>query len=380
MSLESIPDRMFRAVILLMPFLALACTDSSSNVGLGLLGVDTLPNAQSVQPSEFSTSSFQDITGGAPRVLAGIVQDPLVGRIDAIGYVDFTGVLSATDTGTITEVELQLSRNYVYGDSLESITVDIYDLVSDWNPAGLQVDTVLEAGDLITTVDFAVNDTSVTVPLPASWLDANRSTLRDADFDSLFHGFKLVGTGGNAITGFRPVGSSLRLLMSEDTTLFALNRTFTGIKRSGTLTLPENTVLFQDGAGPAIKFNFDLTEFKEAPVNGAVITVHADTIESKLAPANFVRPLAKEFLLVAVPVDSTDAATFLAQTSLEETGVYEFASVDLTTFFERVFFGTETYSHLELRAPVPDNTLNAMLLHDVSADDLAPQVLIVVSQ
>ena len=371
--------RMSRFAVLLLPLILVACTDSVSDVGIDLLGSEYGPNARSVELTEFGVSNLQDYTGGAPRVLAGRVDDPLAGVIDAVGYVDFSGGFSATDTSSIRLVELVLSRSYVYGDTTNTVTLDIHNMAESWNPSGLQADTVLSAGDLAASVTFAPTDTQVTAVLPASWLDQYNPTLRGTDMDSLFHGFRLSGSQGNAIGGFRLTGSSLRLTTTGGTTYFALSQTFTGIRRHGASVLPDNTILFQDGAGPVIKLDFDLAEFADVPINGAVVTVTADTVEGTLAPAGFLRPQIRELQLVAVPEDITKPATLLAQSSLNSDGTYRFVNTDLTTFLQLVFIGAESYSYMELRAPVPDNSLDIALLYNASAAMLAPQAYIILS-
>ena len=367
-------------LLVLLPLLVFAaCTDSVSDVGVQLLGTEFGPGARSVEISELETSGLQDYTGGLPRVLVGRVDDPLAGIIDATAYVGFSGGFTAGDTSSIVNAELVLSRSYLYGDTSDVVTLDIFDLAENWDPTGLQADTVLMSGDWVTTVTFAAADTQVTATLPVSWIDANSSIVKSADVDSLFHGFKLVASQGNAVVGYRISNSGLRFTTTTGTNFFDLSQTFTGIQRTNDPMLPDNTIMFQDGAGPVIKLNFELSEFDDMPINGVVVTVPVDTVEGAMAPPGFLRPQIRELQLVAVPEDTSQPATFLAQATLNS-GVYRFLSVDLTTYLQRVLVGTESFAYLEIRAPVPDNSLDVALLHNNAASAMVPEAQIILSQ
>ena len=369
-----------RVAIFLLPLALIACSDTVSDVGVDLLDAEVGPNARSVALTEFDVSDLQDYTGGTTRVLAGRVEDPMAGVIEAEGYIDFTGAFTISDTSTIVRAELVLSRSYVYGDAQGSVTLDVYNLAESWDPTGLQADTVLTAGVLAAQATFAAADTQVVIPLPDAWLRNYRSTVRSADVDSLFHGFKLAPQHGNTIAGFRITGSSLRFVTTGETTSFVVNQTFSGIVRSGMQDIPDQTLLLQDGAGPVIKLDFDLSNYAETPINGVVITVMADTAAVAMTPAGFTRPLARELQLVSVPEDVTQPATFLGQAPLGDNGTYRFVSVDLTTFLQRVLVGTESYAYLELRAPVPDNSLDVVLLYKGTDPSIGPQAYMILSQ
>ncbi len=367
------------ALFLLLPILVLACTDPISNVGLDLLDEEGGPEARSVETSLFAASPLVDITGAAPRVLAGQVDDPLAGNIFATGYVDFSGSYEQASTDTITQVAIRLARNYMYGDTTAAVTLTVHDITGHWHAIGLKADTSLAMGAAIATASFAASDTLVSVPLPATWISKFESTLKSADFDTLFHGFAFEGAGNAAIVGFNFSGSSLQVVTSADTTSYAMTRSFSRIVRTGLPPLPEGALLFQDGAGPSVQLNFALTEFLDTPINGAILEIPADTVQSTWTPPNFARPLVRELNLVAVGDDPSAPALFLAKTTISSDGVYRFSSADLVAFFQGVIFGTVDYTYLELRAPVPDNTLNVVLLPYGISEDLAPKVHIILS-
>ena len=375
MSTAAFLNPRFSAVVMLLA--VAGCTDTVSDVGVDLLGSEFGPTARPLALTEIAPSGLADYTGGLSRVLAGRVHDPLAGTIYAAAYIGFSGAFTAGDTSTTRSAELVLSRSYLYGDASATMTLDIFNLADLWDPTGYQADTMLAAGDLVTSVTFAAADTQVTATLPASWLDRYDSILRGSNVDSLFRGFSLTASHGNAVAGFRLTGSGLRLSTTGGTVSFDLSKTFTGIRRSGAPMIPDGTILFQDGAGPVIKLNFDLKDYEDVPINGAVITATADTLEGAMAPPGFLRPQIQQLQLVAVPIDTTQPATFLAAAARNSDGTYRFQSVDLTTYLQRVLVGSESFAYMEIRAPVPDNSLDIALLH---TQDLAPQAHIILSQ
>ncbi|MFQ5572463.1 MAG: hypothetical protein ACE5G0_22540, partial [Rhodothermales bacterium] len=100
-------------------------------------------------------------------------------------------------------------------------------------------------------------------------------------------------------------------------------------------------------------------------------------------PANFVRPPLE--VLQLVRVTDTEEVFLVAEATLGADGHYRFSEpplLGITTLRElvqRTFFGEELYDHFELRVPVPDNTINVMLLFDETASETAPEALLTLS-
>ena len=355
-----------------------ACTDASSNVGVGLLEEGNEPEVREVTPTAFEEIPLRDYTGATPRVLAGKVSDPVAGAITTTGYIDFSGGLSANDTSPITGVELHLARDYRYGDTTAMVTLNLLDIPEDWSASGRKADTSLTLGQMAASFSFEAHDTLVVAPLPEPWIQAHQETLRSADFDSLFHGFAMEAVTGETVVGFSSEGSSLRITTEQDTTTLNLSRTLTRITRDTEPTPPEGYVLLQDGAGPAARLDFDLDAFHETPINGAFLLVYADLEESSAAPPNFARPSVETLQLVAV-TDPEDPAVLVATVQLSEEGDYRFVGADIGNYFQSNFFGLNSFEYLELRPPVADHTINSILLHNTSSGDKAPGVLFVLT-
>ncbi len=357
--------------------LALAACDDPSNVGIGLVeegGGE--PVVRVLSPSLIEETPINDITGAVPRVLAGQVNDPMLGTITATGYIDF----QSTDTvsaSAITGATLRLVRDYVYGDTMAALTFNVYDITEDWNALGTRADTTLTLGASIQTFTFSPLDSLVTVALPESWVRDNDTTLASSAFAEVFHGFALEAMGGEAVVGFDFNRSLLRLFTDQDTLDYPVTRTLSGLIRTGQPTLPEGRLLVQDGVGPTVSFNVDFDDFDDTPLNAAFVRFFADTLVVQETPPNFVRPLLETLQLVRVTEE--DQAFVMAEASLNDEGHYRFSDAALRQVLQQTFFGEELFDHFELRIPFTNNTINVMLLFDAASEETAPEVLLTLS-
>ena len=366
---------------LVMGLLLLTACEDPSNVGIGLVDEQGDPVVRSFGTSNFDTTTIDDITGNQPRVLVGQVDDPLTGMISATGYVDFVSPgFDNDDNPTITGVSLVLARNYVYGDTVTTSSISLFDLVEDWTETTAKADTSLPKGMLVTTADFLPSDTLVTIPLPESWIAANDAALRSDEFESSFHGFALEAAGGNAIVGFNESASSLRVFTSADTLNYNLTRTITGLARSGQpAALPPNQVLVQDGLGQTVTFNIDLEDagLEDTPINGVILRLFADTLVVKDTPPNFVRPLLRDIQLVGV--DENGLFLTLGMATLTDDGSYRFREAPLRNVLQQQFFGNALIERLELRFTTSLNTINPMVFYNAIAEERAPVALLTIS-
>lgn len=367
----------YGVVAVLCAGVLLGCEDPSS-VGVELVDEQGDPILEVLHPTDFGAEPRADVTGQRARLLAGSVDDPLLGMIRATGYLDFVSRFDSTSTATVTAVTLNLSADYVFGDTLMPLSFSLYDLVEDWNASGAPADTVLPLGNLVTTFEVAPTDSLVQVPLPEAWVQAHAELFRSTDFEERFHGFALEATG-NSIVGFAALGSALEVATTADTLLYPHVRNLTSVARSTPPSTPPGLLAVQDGVGPVLRLDFDFEQeaFSETPLNGAVLRLFADTLALKMTPPNFVRPIQRTFDLVAVADDTT---TFgLGQGTLDERGHIRFDNPFIRDFVQRVFFDDEVFSHFEARFPGLDNTINALLIHDTSVPETTPEALLTLS-
>lgn len=362
---------------MLASLLALAACDDPSNVGIGLVeGGGSEPVVRVLAPSVLGEEPLNDITGSVPRVLAGQVNDPMLGTISAVGHLDFQRV-DTISASNITGVSLLLARDYVYGDTMAPMTLTVRAIDEDWNALGAKADTTLALGEAITTFTFGPLDSLVTVALPETWVRANDTTLASSMFEDIFHGLALEAMATEAVVGFDFEQSFLRVFSEQDTLDYPVTRTLSGVTRTGQPTLPAGHLLLQDGAGPTLAFNVDLDEFADTPLNAAFVRFFADTLAVQDTPPTFVRPMIETIQLVRVTED--DQAFVVAEATRTDDGHYRFSDARLSDVLQQTFFGQDLFDHFELRIPFIDNTINVMLLFDAASDETAPEILLTLS-
>lgn len=379
----------FGACVLLLT----ACEDPS-NVGLGLVGEEVdAPDIIMVTPSRFDTVATSDVTGNVSRVLAGRVEDALAGTVEATGYVDFLSTTSASDAfreGPVTAATLLLQPDYVYGDSLATLTLMLRNLVTEWDAQDATADTTLEAAGEVTTATFRPVDSLVTVPLPAAWVEARDTTLRGTTFGTSFPGFELTATGGNAVAGFARTGSGLQVVSGGDTLRFPIVETLTHLEQTSppTFEQPERVVL-KDGLGLDVQLDVALGDLLDTfdVINRSRLQVTIDTVLLRSnAASGFVRPLPPIVQLLVV--DEAGASFFLdadgnPQPAAETTpsdGVLTFDSPALRQVFELLAAGeTDGLDHFRLRIPTASNSVSIAPLYDLATDD-GPEVVLTVTR
>ena len=364
-------------VPILVGLLALTACDDPSNVGIELVeegGGE--PVVRVLTPSVIEQEPINDITGAVPRVLAGQVNDPMLGTITATGYLDFQRV-DSVNASDITGVMLRLVRDYVYGDTLAALTLTVRELTEEWNALGARADTTLPLGASVTTFTFEPLDSLITVDLPETWVRDNDTTLVSFYFGDVFHGFALEATAAEAVVGFDFNQSFLRITTEQDTLDYPVSLTLSGVIRTGQPTIPEGRFLIQDGTGPTLSFNVDFDGLDDTPLNAAFVRFFADTLTIQETPPNFVRPLIETLQLVRITEE--DAAFVMAEASLDDNGSYRFSDATLREVLQQTFFGQDLYDHFALRIPFTDNTISVMLLFDATSDETAPEVLLTLS-
>ena len=364
--------RLFGLVSLMV---TVGCTDPASDLGSDLLGMDQEPEVLPVAPTLFASKPFADITGQAARVLLGTVDDPLMGSMSATAALEFD--LGFPDAAPeVTGAEIFLRRTYLYGDTTSMLTVAVHDILESWNATGVKADTTLVLGPQVTTHTFLSSDSTVTILMPQEWVSLYADTLEHAEADSLFHGLALVPVSGNAIGGYINTRIRLDLHSADDTTMFDYSTSVTMTQRQTEPALPEHRIAFQDATGPTVQLNFDFSGLDSHPINGAVLLVYVDTLAMNEAPMDFVRPVLNELNLVAVR-DEDAPALLVSTAQLSDDGIYAFSGSDMAVFFYQVLFGVEEYLYLELRAPVLENSISSLVLHDVGAEQMAPELRLI---
>lgn len=374
--------RVFAVLVCSTLLLTVMGCDDPSNVGLGVgddLGGGT-PTTLELTPTSFAADSIRDVTGNSNRILAGQVTDPIAGRITATGYIDLGRASDPTPgfvEGPVRTAELRLFPNYVYGDTVDTVTMGLYEMNAEWPSSGLASDTTLIgfSGNLITEFSFTPTDSVVTVEMPDAWIQANDEVLRDTStaFVDRFHGFRIApitGAGNNAVVGFNRLNSQLRATSDVTPAMFTAIKTFSGLEQQDA-TVPKGRFLLQDGLGSGVTFTFTLPDsLTDAPLNRAAIQLTADTTAlGATLPnnQNFIRPRIAQASLIGVP-SGTDSQVTLSTISFDGDGRYVFDSNQIQTLFQEALLENPQIDRYILRLTPSSNTLNSLLLYGPDSD------------
>lgn len=385
----------------------LAACEDPSNVGLGLIDDPISPSAESVPLTTFEPASITDRTGNTHRVLAGLVEDPALGTIEATGYLNFTRPDDAeAPSAPVDSVVLSLSYNYVYGDTTETLSLDLRDIETDerWSGSGMQADSSLPLGEQVTTVEITPEDTTQQVHLPEEWIEEHEDVLVSDDFNDLFTGLALSAADGSTalIRGFERQALTLTVYTEEENVTAFGTDAFTELARADFPALPSDVVVFQDGVPPdpdaspptgsRLRVDFDIDEFENQAVNGARLELQLDEEPFEDTPDHFVRPEPSELRLIGADEDgeiiqSNDVPLLSVVASFEDDGQVFFQSSDqqsfgLVDYIQDELIGDSRFddiTHLELRVPTNENTIDPLLFLSDEGGESAPVLRITLS-
>lgn len=373
-----------------------ACNDDPSGVGLGIgPGFEGgTPVTIDLEPTEFALESIDDVTGNSVRILTGTVDDPALGQITTIGYLDVSPPSTLPDgfeDGTVESAQLVLTPQgattnidvppYVYGDTLAAMQLRIGTMPEAWD-ANTSDEMLPEGSFLTESVSFSPGDT-VRIDLSDAGWDAFASLNDTTDFDDRFHGFSVEATAGNAVVGFARPSSALEVVVDGDTATYATSRTFTHIAQSDVPEHPDR-ILVQDGVGRALAFSFTLPDsLQNAPISRAELRLPTDTtlFEGSTLPSDFVRPPANDLVLQGFT--ENDEEILALPDSLRDDGTFVFSSsseVSLQQIFQQITLGKPSVAHYRLVVSQANNTINPLLFYRPETGENAPRVSLVVTQ
>ena len=360
-ALNAIPLRFpLPTVVLIAGLLLFSGCDDPSNVGQGLLDAQSGDTqVVTLAPDNISPGARADVTGGnaasgALRALAGMVNDPVIGPLEATGFLDFVPSSQFDGSflnGTVSWAELSLNMDYRYGDTTGVVSLDLYGVTENWLSSETDADSDIAMGDLIASYEVQVKEGVVSLPLPEAWINEHDATLRSSTFTDSFHGFGLVPTDGDAIVGFRFSESSLRAsAVAGDTVSFALSKVGTLTDFSGATT-PEGHILLQDGAEKGMDLRFPLRngELDESLIHRVVMNLDTVDLLSQY-PAGFARPVPG---VIGIEAVSADGLTRLpvAEVSINSEGSFVIANTTLTNVFQSANLGKSVLDRFEIYFP-----------------------------
>lgn len=368
--------------IILLFFIA-ACGDDPSEVGIGLVDAqagrtttEVVP-VTSIQPDGPADITGGTLSGGASGFLTGRVADPVVGMIARDGFVDFA---PATTPGqavgqVVRSVDLQFPISYVLGDTLSTLSLQIHGMLDEWPAVGRRADTTLVAGALVTELDVPVVSDTLRITLPAEWVSANAQRLLSTDMQSLFNGFRLHATAGNAVMGISLFGSSMKVqLESGEQIDFPLSRFLTVVDRSlagATDPLSENILL--DSGLSSLSLRFPIPD--TVSVHRAELRVDMTTPDEP-SPGSFARPPFSTIALRAVTEDGSSALD-VETVAVDASGRAVFRNAIITDIIQQASIGASNFDRFELYIPESSTSVgHHMLRRDAEG---SPRLLVTYS-
>jgi hypothetical protein len=373
-------------VVFLAALIVLGGCDDPSDVGLGLVDQQSgSPTVETIEANRFALSDSTDITGGlagrgASRVLAGTVDDPVAGRIEAVGTMDFSlseGGDGTFRSGTLESVELLLSIDYIYGDTTSVLQFDLNDVPDEWTSDGRRADAGVTPAGLIMSFEVDAGAEDVTLDLPAAWVAAHAGEIQTSDFESAFHGFQIRPTTGNAVAGFTYAGSRMiAATAAQDTARYVMTRRHSSVDRTGG-SMPAGTILLQDAGRSVAELSFPL----DADGIGAA-AIHRFEVELTPrrdlpdAPEHFVRPGIGEIGLRAV---STGAEVVLPISTADVSDDPEtiiFDNDTIVSVMQRALGSDSNLERLEIYLPTTESGVGFLLLNDLNAGSDVPRAVV----
>ena len=374
----------FTSGSLLLLLLLSACEDPTS-VGRDLVGIEGGDPVVSTLPfTVFETTDGRGVRDDAAQSLAGIVDDPILGQFQTSAYIDFDDASALPDdeaetyaAGPVDNVILRLDPTYVYGDTLQEITLALHESLSEFTGSGATLDSLPQIGPEITQFTFLPTDTLVSVVLPADWIAARDADLRSDDFETLFAGFHLAPISGNAIVGFANVSSSfsdLRSFVGEIEVAFSANKSITHFERTTDPEPMPSRIAVQNGIGPRLSIDFDTDMLGNVSINRTNIRLSIDR-EALPDPPNFTRPFVEEVSLMGIAADSS--TLLLEIGTIDDAGIVDFNSEVVRSLFAAAVEGAEVFERYELI--FEGNTVNALVLRDTTVAETPPSITLTVT-
>ena len=319
---RSVAAALFAALVLS------ACQDPAG-VGLGLIDEERSdPSVRTVALTgldtlQTSTPAIGIALASSPlaqaRVLVGDVADDVFGDVRSVAYVDFVqptvGDVEETD---VTEVWLELRRDYAYGDTTTALPVALREVEGEWEAdRGYATDTLFATGPVLstTTVQGTAADSLQRFDLPQSWVSANRGLLvgdRETFLDT-FEGFALAASDGfapgpGAVYGFRTYsggGSSMKVATESDTLSFPLSEVFSSIGLTPPQVLATDDVVpVRASSRASLQFTAALDGVPQTALARVALRLPLDV--SLAREGAFVRPIAPAAALYGFRADSDD--------------------------------------------------------------------------
>lgn len=360
--------------------------DDPTDVGLGLVDQNAdEPVQEAIEATTFEVSDSTDITGGlgvagAIRTLAGRVDDPVAGMIEAVGTFDLTLVEDGGQdfrSGTLESVELVLAFDYVYGDTTSTLEFELDDISAAWSAEGRRSGNDPTVGQSATSFTVDASADEIRLDMPDEWVTRHALEIQTTDFETLFHGFRIRSVSGNAILGISSADSEMIAATAEsDTSRYRISRRHSSVSRTEG-QVPAGTLLLQDGAQSiaALRFPLGDEDLDAAAIHRFLIRL-THSVDVPPAPQHFVRPSFTRIGLRAVAMDQTTVLPIQTIDVDQESQTLLFDHPSIVSVVQRALQLDSNLDRFELFIPTSQSGVGFILINDLSAGSGVPEAIV----
>ncbi|MDZ7772794.1 MAG: hypothetical protein U5K31_08665 [Balneolaceae bacterium] len=171
-------------------------------MGSGFVNEETEVVVDTLELGAVESRSFSAFSGNYPFLSAGTFDDPLFGRLMAVGYLKPVLPNISEDVtfraNAEMSMDIRIDQSRVYGDSLANVRYDLVDVGELWRGGSMKIDDRVALGEA-TIGSFTIGThTQVSVDLSREWVDSyrnfyeNRESNRDSLYRVDFHGLALM--------------------------------------------------------------------------------------------------------------------------------------------------------------------------------------------
>ncbi|MFA6979080.1 MAG: hypothetical protein WC209_07115 [Ignavibacteriaceae bacterium] len=289
------------ALLILVPFFFVACSDDPSSLGSDLLNQDNIIVSKL---DSFTDTLAQKFEPHQAKLSLGSSEVLLVGKdanvesqiLLAFYFSVSSKYLADLDSNlTFVSADISLTRTYFFGDTLQSFNVGIHQVTSSWNSL-FTIDSLPKLSYNSSSVMLSQSNTgsaytfSVDPNLAKDWFKAAKDTSLGKNY-----GLLLKPNGTCRFTGFAASTSytdvpTIKIVVKKSSTYETYQDTLT---YNGSVdvhliqgSFPEasnKTLTIQSGTGVQGKLWFDLSNLPaDAVVNTAKLTLNIDTLNIKV--------------------------------------------------------------------------------------------------
>lgn len=292
----SIPFRslLFAGILILTGLILTSCGDSDP---FGPTFKPTDPNLQyfSFPAGPITTEPLVVTSGNLPNIAVGTFDDPLFGEYHATALLKPQMLSTAEVFPPNVTSRLKLIPSGIYGDTLATSAVGVYEITRRWRHNSWKPDSVIQVStNPLAFFNFSGRDT-VLVNLPNSWTQKYLNVYgisgaaRDSVYAETMFGFALIPVGSNTITYISTSASSLQLVLPDTTTRDAfITLRATSFEQVSPENIPPNNIVVTNDFRSTGTISFDISEelFGSRVVSRAELILYEnrDALQSSLGP------------------------------------------------------------------------------------------------